>query len=199
MLSHSFEQMLPIATRVARVRSTAAIASGWMSRADFEELLQEGVIACWLAFAHYDPGRASIHTFFESVVANKLTSMFRRSRLVPAAEPDLSEICASGRTRSQFELRSDVMTVLSKATEADRQLAFALTEYSPSETSRKLNLARSTVYERMRKLRVLLGAAGLGPCSNARTHDMSGFKRRSRALSISRGMPDVKGEHVGAV
>ena len=47
--------------------------------------------------------------------------------------------------------------------EADRKFARLLMELTPTEISRTLGITRSTVYERMHRLRNHLTAAGLGP------------------------------------
>jgi DNA-directed RNA polymerase specialized sigma24 family protein len=63
------------------------------------------------------------------------------------------------------ELRIDVERLLGACSDGERRLALLLMEHSPSQASRMLGVARSTVHARMRRLRPWFIAAGLGPRS----------------------------------
>ncbi len=164
MLEATFEQAYPIAARVARVRATAAVVSGAIPVADREDFEQEGLAACWRALPHYDPARASLRTFVERVIASRIASLVRTARRAPArvalnaAGPHPA---ASG--MSAQELYADVERISSALERHDRQLILLLLEYSPAEAGRMLGLPRSTVHDRIIRLRRTLAAAGFVP------------------------------------
>ncbi len=164
MLEATFEQAYPIAVRAAQVRATAAVRSGAAQPADREDLQQEGLTACWLALPHFDSSRACLRTFIERVVAARLASVSRNARRVPphdslkAARPLLVDPEAAG-----IELRADVRHIVSSLQSRDRQLIFLLLDHSPAEAGRMLGLPRSTVHDRILRLRRRFVAAGYVP------------------------------------
>jgi RNA polymerase sigma factor (sigma-70 family) len=159
-----FLRALQFALRATQVRAAAAVACGAVSSADREDIEQEGLIACWRALPHFDPDRASLRTFVEHVVASHLASL-RRARLCrPRLQPlddDQHEVGSAW--AGDIELRSDVQRVLDGISDADRKLALVLAEHTPTEASRLVGVARSTVYERIRHIRGAFVDAGLCP------------------------------------
>jgi len=164
MRETTFEEVHPLALRVVGARARAAVASGVVPPADREDLQQEGLMACWRALPHFNPTRASLRTFIERVVSARMVSLHRarlcRLRFEPLDTDRYSSGCAGAQ---QIDLRSDVGRVLDTLRVADQQLACALIEHTPTEASRFLGMARSTVYERMRHLRTAFADAGLQP------------------------------------
>ena len=164
MVEATFEQAYPIAARAAKVRATAAVVSGAIPVADREDLQQEGLTACWRALPQFDPSRACLRTFIERVVAARLASVSRIARRVPphdsltAARPLLVDSEASG-----IELRADVRQIVSSLQSRDRQLILLLLDHSPAEAGRILGLPRSTVHDRILRLRRRFVAAGYAP------------------------------------
>jgi len=74
-----------------------------------------------------------------------------------------------GPEAAAFDLRSDVARVLSQLNFEDHRVAVALMEYSPAETSRKLMVARSTIYQHIGRLRTAFITAGItSNCSAGR-------------------------------
>jgi RNA polymerase sigma factor (sigma-70 family) len=174
MLKRTFEQAYPLARRAAQVRAAAAVLAGVVPGFEGEDLMQEGLIASWRAIPHYDAGRASLRTFVEHVVAKRLTSVVRCSRRRPASDPiELAPEPSVGPDVGSFEAVTDIGRVLASMADGERQLARLLMEYSPSQVSRLLGVARSTVYERIRKLRPHFVDAGFGP----QTHGGGGRHR----------------------
>lgn len=164
MVEATFEQAYPIAARAAKVRATAAVVSGAIPVADREDFEQEGLTACWRALPQFDPARASLRTFIERVIASRIASLVRAARRSPAhvalnaASPRLVDSEAEVQ-----ELYADVER-LSLAFEChDRRLILLLLEHSPAEAGRILGLPRSTVHDRIIRLRRRFVAAGFVP------------------------------------
>jgi RNA polymerase sigma factor (sigma-70 family) len=159
-----FERAYPLARRSAQVRARAAVAAGVIQPADREDVEQEAVFACWRAAAKFDPSRASVATFFEHVIARRIASVARGRRRLRAncsLEP-ASDHCADPAFHHR-ELRIDIERLLRACGGEEQRLARLLMEHTPTETGRILGVARSTVYERIQKLRPRFSAAGLGP------------------------------------
>ena len=154
MVEATFEQAYPIAVRAAKVRATAAVASGAIPVSDREDIEQEGVTACWRALSKYDPCRASLRTFIERVVANHITSLVRSARRTPVAlplteaPPQLADSDARG-----CEFRVDLERVSAEIAARDQQIVFLVLEHSPAEVSRMIGLSTSRVHQRLAGLR----------------------------------------------
>ncbi len=169
MVEATFEQAYPIAVRAAKVRATAAVISGAIPLADREDFEQEGLTACWRALPKFDPGRASLRTFIERVIASRISSLARAARQSPEHVPlqDAGpQPIDSG--ASAHEFRVDVERVASAFGCCDRRLVFLLLEYTPAEAGRMLGVSRSTVYDRILRLRPSFVAAGLVPNGDQR-------------------------------
>ena len=157
----TFEQAYPLAVRAAQVRATAAVLSGAIPSTDLEDCEQEGLTACWLALPRFDPARASLRTFVERVVANRIATLARAVRRVPihvqlSARGDwLVPSEAAGR-----EFHADVERLSMAFGAEDRQLVFLLLEHSPAEAGRMMGLPRSAVYHRILRLRGKFVKAG---------------------------------------
>jgi RNA polymerase sigma factor (sigma-70 family) len=160
----TFEMAYRLARRAAQVRATAAVRCGAVSQSDHEDLEQEGLLACWRALRHFDSSRAALRTFVEHVVATQLTTLERARRCRPRLQPFDEDRHQAGSTWAhEIELRSDVQRAVNRLSDADRQLALALIGHTPTEVSRLLGVARSTVYERIRHIRTQFVDAGLRP------------------------------------
>ena len=164
MVEATFEHAYPIAARAAKVRATAAVVSGAILVADREDIEQEGLTACWLALPQFDPARASLRTFIERVIASRIASLVRAARRSPAR---VSLTAAGPRPVDSEaevqELYADVERLSSAFECHDRQLILLLLEHSPAETGRMLGLPRSTVHDRILRLRRRFVAAGFVP------------------------------------
>jgi RNA polymerase sigma factor (sigma-70 family) len=164
MLETIFGQAYPLALRSAQIRSVAAVLSGTVPEFERDDLEQEGLLACWRALPRFDANRASLRTFVERVVAARITSLHRARHCRPRFQPLEDDQYPSGDAWTlEIELRADVHRVLASLRERDRRLALALTEHTPTEASRIVGLARSTVYERIRHIRTAFTDAGLRP------------------------------------
>jgi RNA polymerase sigma factor (sigma-70 family) len=156
------EEDLSTALKVARIRVRSAVRGRALPSAYRDDFVQELLIACWLASDKFDPSRASLRTFFECVIASRLASAIRTARRRPAMQPleSVPEFGVAPPTMI-FDLRSEVTRVLARLDVADRRVAVALMECSPAQASRNLNLARSTVYRHISRLRTSFIAAGI--------------------------------------
>ena len=164
MVEATFEQAYPIAARAARVRAAAAVGSGAIPVADREDFEQEGLTACWRALPQFDPARASLRTFIERVIASRIASLVRAARRSPASV----SLTAAGpqpvdSEAEVYELYADVERLSSAFECHDRQLILLLLEHSPAEAGRMLGLPRSTVHDRILRLRRRFVAAGFVP------------------------------------
>jgi RNA polymerase sigma factor (sigma-70 family) len=166
MLETAFQQAYPLALRSAQVRATAAVASGAIPIADREDIEQEALTACWRALPYFEPGRASLRTFIECIVATRVCSLVRSANRRPTLQTlDLNSGHGIDPEIHRHELRADIERLLKTISVRDRRLALLLMEHTPSEASRMLGVARSTIYERIQKLRTRFAGAGFGPRS----------------------------------
>ncbi len=162
MHESAFDQALPLALRAVQVRGAAAVATGRATAADREDVEQEALLGLWMALRHYDASRASLRTFLERVADKRFVSLLRRRRPVLIERLDGHRLAtADGIPAVQFKV--DFERVLAPLGDSDRMLALLLVDYGPTEISRMLGVARSTVYARMARLRRAFLEAGYGP------------------------------------
>jgi RNA polymerase sigma factor (sigma-70 family) len=154
----------PLAIRAAQVRARRAVASGEVPWFDGEDLQQEGLLAWWRKLPQFDPNRAGLRRYVELVISSRLASVRRARRRRPRLQPldEDHEYVGDGWAR-RIELRTDVRRVLATLQDSDRRLAVVLMTHTSTEASRLLGIARSTVYARIRRIRVVFVDAGLGP------------------------------------
>ncbi len=162
MADSNFRQAYRIALRAAQVRAVSAVVSGAIPVADQEDFEQEGVVACFRALPHFDPNRASLRTFIERVVATRLASVIRRTRRRPPSVPvsRLSGFPVAG-DADRREVRMSIDCVLATLGDEDRDLVRLLLEVSPAEAGRQLGIPRSTIHDRILRLRQRFTQAGL--------------------------------------
>jgi RNA polymerase sigma factor (sigma-70 family) len=164
MAEATFELAYPIAVRAARVRATAAVVSGVILLADLEDLEQEGLTACWRALPLFNPARASLRTFIERVIASRIASLVRTARRSPVRVPlNAAGPRPAGSGAEIQELYADVERLSSAFGGRERQLILLLLENSPAEAGRILGISRSTVHERILRIRRRFVAAGFVP------------------------------------
>jgi RNA polymerase sigma-70 factor (ECF subfamily) len=157
------EQALPMAMRAVQVRGAAAVATGRVTAADREDLEQEALLALWIALRHYDASRASLRTFLERVADKRFASVLRRRRSPVLIEHLDGHRLATADGIPAVQFHVDFERVLAPLDDPDRALALLLVEHGPTEISRMLGVARSTVYARMARLRRAFREAGYGP------------------------------------
>jgi len=161
MLEAVFLEAYAFARRAAKVRSAAAVAIGGLSAFDREDIEQEAMVGFWQALPRYDSSRACPRTYAELVVSTRIASALRAYNAWKRAVP-LDVLPTEVWEPAEFvDLRADVDRVLAGLNEQDRRLASVLVDHGPSEASRVLGVARSTVYERIDRLRDAFESAGL--------------------------------------
>ncbi|MBM3745717.1 MAG: sigma-70 family RNA polymerase sigma factor [Acidobacteria bacterium] len=159
----TFQQAYPMALRAAQVRSAAAVATAGLPAHEREDLEQEALMAVWRALPQYDPSRACLRTFIERVIASRFASLLRARRRQLTLVPLDGQHLVTRDGIPVVEFRNDLQRVVGSLAERDRRLTLRLMEHTPTETSRSLGIARSTVYEHLRRIRTAFVDAGLGP------------------------------------
>ena len=158
-----FHHALPLALRAVQVRAAAAVATGRATAADRKDLEQEALLGLWMALRRYDASRASLRTFLERVADKRFASLLRRRRGSLTVERLDGHRLATPDGIPAVQFHVDFERVLAQLTEADRTLARLLIDHGPTEISRMLGIARSTVYARIARLRRAFLEAGYGP------------------------------------
>lgn len=161
----ALEQALPFALRVVQVRAASAVATGRVTPADREDLEQEALLGLWTALRHYDASRARLRTFLERVADKRFASLLRRRRSPVVIERLDAHRFATADGIPAVQFHVDFERVLAPLDDSDRALALLLVDHGPTEISRMLGIARSTVYARMARLRRAFREAGYGPAA----------------------------------
>ncbi len=162
MVDTNFEPALPLALRAVQVRAAAAVAAGRAPAADREDLEQEALLGLWMALRHYDASRASLRTFIERVADKRFASVLRRRRSPVLIERLEGHRFATADGIPAVQFHVDFERVLAPLGDPDRTLARLLVDHGPTEISRVLGIARSTVYARIARLRRAFREAGYG-------------------------------------
>lgn len=153
----NFDLAYPLIRRAAHARLRGKLRLTTTDRQDWE---QEVLIAAWRALPQYDPTKAALRTFLERVIGNRLASLVRGRHRVPVfvglEDYHSIDLCEA----AQVELGRDVRTVVAQLPEPERRLATVLVSCTPAEASQRLGIARSTVYERIRRIRIAFELAG---------------------------------------
>ena len=158
-----FDQALPLALRAVQVRAAAAVGTGRVAAADREDLEQDALLGLWMALRRYDASRASLRTFLERVADKRFASLLRRRRKPIVIERLDGHRFASADGIPAFQFHVDFERVLAPLGDSERALALLLIDHGPTQISRMLGVARSTVYARIARLRQAFLTAGYGP------------------------------------
>jgi RNA polymerase sigma factor (sigma-70 family) len=154
-----FDRAHRLARRAAEVRS-----SGETLRyvdIDREDLVQEGLISVWTALDRFDISRASLRTFVERVVSNKIGSVLRRARTGKRTQPaTYRSLVESQRYFVSIELHLDLVRVLKTLGHQEQNVARLLEDHRPAEIARELRISRPAVYRCMDRIREAFAEAG---------------------------------------
>jgi RNA polymerase sigma factor (sigma-70 family) len=157
-----FEDTYALIRCAAGVRLAAAAKLTIITPADREDLAQELAMAAWRALRHYDSTRAGLRTFLDKVVANRFASLMRARRSQPRLEPLQDHLPAGLDGIPAVEFRADFQRVSGLLAETDCRLASYLMNHSPTQASRAFGIARSTIYQRLRRIRLAFENGGFG-------------------------------------
>ena len=162
MRDAGFDKAFPLALRAVQVRGAAAVATGRATAADREDLEQQALLGLWMALRHYDASRASLRTFLERVADKRFATLMRRRGSLTVERLDGHRVATPDGIPA-VQLHVDFERILAPLGDPDRKLALLLIDHGPTEISRMLGVARSTVYARMARLRRAFREAGYGP------------------------------------
>lgn len=157
-------QFLDRADRAIRFQVEAAARRLRLCQADAEDLCQNLWLHIWRTRHSFNPELGAASTFCERVVRNRLASLLRERRphLVPlndALELNYRDVPVD----DEVQKRLDHTRVLAALSPEQRRIATALRLFPPIQASRRLKMARSTLYLKIAELRVIYEAAGLAP------------------------------------
>lgn len=163
MLDENFQQVYPLALRAAAVHSAAFALTSFITAEDREDLQQEAAFQVWRALRRFDSRRGSLSTFVDRVVCNQVVSFVRHHRRwsLHAARLGGEAVCERC-PAALSDLRIDIARGLVSLPDKEREVALQLMEFPPAEVSRRLRIARSTVYNRMAHIQDQFEAIGLG-------------------------------------
>ena len=173
MHSLSFEDVFPIARKLARKKAVTLIGRCGLTPNDLDDIEGQLLLTFYVRFQKFDPKRASVRTFASRVMDKELVSILRRRLarcrehlLEPVPLEDLAELNGIATRneptllqRQQFWL--DVERALAPYSDRLRETAVALCWESPVELSRSLGRSRASIYYRIRRLRKAFNAAGI--------------------------------------
>ena len=167
----AFEQSYPVSSRIAAVQATRIARRQRLPDDLIEDLAQESLLSLWRSTPAFDEQRARWSTFAEHVVSNCLASRLRSmysGRSAHGKEDPLDgqrvvdPVCFD----VEVNLQRDVRRVLAGLSAFDRTVALSLTNYTAVETSRRLGVARATIYRSIDRLRSAFVDGGItGPVS----------------------------------
>ncbi len=163
------------ARSVIRRYAARLVGRDRVTRSDQHDLEQDLALDLLEHGSQFDPARAHRHTFVYRVIHNKATSIVRARRRLKRGHgvsfcrldesEDLTALAhdrvhrRSDQERRQMEL--DVVAVVSRLSVDVRDLCSRLKVDSPAETARQLDIPRSTLRGRLRKLRAEFKRAGM--------------------------------------
>ena len=176
---------LAIATKLVREFRATSQA---LQREEIDDLLQEVLLRWYYARGSHDPqGKASIRTYMNRVVRNKLIDLLREresdkqivniltlpsdiahgdesGRDTSEAEPDLPEQDETREHRdAEQSLHLDLARALAHLTPRQRELCRLLLEQDLTmvEVSQRLGVPRGTLYEELKHIRAVFAKLGL--------------------------------------
>ncbi|SHF40469.1 RNA polymerase sigma factor, sigma-70 family [Ruegeria intermedia] len=182
------QQLTDPTTRISRnirIRAARLARSGAVPGLDAEDIEQELRLDLIRRAKNFDPAKSSFDTFADRIVANRVatlasaTAAMRAERAMlcidaPVGDDDggltLSDVLPEAAALDPVDefliahgpgLRGDVGRLLAALCPATRQVAMAVSQLSISEAARALGVHRSTIYERLGRIRAIATEMGL--------------------------------------
>jgi DNA-directed RNA polymerase specialized sigma24 family protein len=176
----TLDQALPVVRNLAERKANAFVRRCRLAIDEREDVESQLVLTFITRWPKFDSERASVRTFASRLMDNELLSILRyrlagrRRHIVCGGflrdEDDadfgdgLAGLSITPRTLvEQQHFWLDIERALVPLPEVLLETAHALCWHTPTELGRVLGRSRTIVYERMRRLREALLAAGIGP------------------------------------
>jgi DNA-directed RNA polymerase specialized sigma24 family protein len=177
----TLDQALPVVRNLAERKANAFVRRFGFTINEGEDVQSQLLLSFLSRWPKFDSEMACIRTFASRVMDNELVSILRyrlagrRRHIVcgvflrDKGDADFGDACLAGLSitprafTEQQNFWFDIERALVPLPEVLLETAYALCWYTPSELSRVLGRSRTIVYERMRRLREALLAAGIGP------------------------------------
>jgi RNA polymerase sigma factor (sigma-70 family) len=177
------------ARRAAEVHTASAIHARRLQIDDREDVIQDALLGLCYQIGRFDPARSSIRTFVEHVVQSRITSALRRqSAIKRRIQEPLPMLGGALRFDLSTEVQTDVLRALAQLSPHDRMVAMMLVEMSPAAAARSLQIARSTLYIAIARIRAVFVEAGLYPSAGRTnsTRTLEPKRLRTRATAAPR-------------
>jgi DNA-directed RNA polymerase specialized sigma24 family protein len=177
----TLDQAIPVVQNLAQRKAGAFVRRCGLPIDESEDVESQLVLTCIAGWPKFDSEMAGVSTFASRVMDNELVSILRyrlagrRRRIAPGASRRDQDGADFGdgslaqpsitprRLAEQQHFWLDIERALMPLPKVLLETAYALCQYTPSELSLVLGRSRTIVYERMRRLREALLAAGIGP------------------------------------
>lgn len=173
----SLDPYIDYATRYAKRKASQLAGHFGFSKSDRADIVQELLFDLMRRWPKYDPTRGEPHVFIRRVLWARVSTLIKQKRALKRQfdyeaatldEEAEEEVTTSFRTglpqridQEYADLATDVATVLAKLTAEERELCERLQSQTLSEIARELGVPRSTLADRVEKLRSRFEDAGL--------------------------------------
>jgi RNA polymerase sigma-70 factor (ECF subfamily) len=173
---NSLEKYLDYATRYAKRKANQLVDHFGFSKSDRADIVQELMLDLVRRWSKFDPSRGKPQVFIRRVLWARVSTLIKEKRALkrqfdfesaPLTEAD-NEVTTSFRSglperidQEYADLAFDVATVLAELSDEDRDLCERLQSQPLAEIARELGIARSTLADRVQKLRCRFEQAGL--------------------------------------
>ena len=181
MADVTLDQALPVVRNLAQNKANAFVRRFGFTIDEGEDVQSQLLLSFLSGWPKFDSEIACVSTFASRVMDHELASILRyrlagRRRHIVCGEflRDNGDgefgdgrlaalFITPGRLAEHQHFWLDIERALVPLPEVLLETARALCSYNPSELGRKLGRSRTIVYQRMRRLREALLAAGIGP------------------------------------
>ena len=147
------EENYPTLRRRVRHHASAVCWELQLPSSDRKDYEQEAYLEIWIKLRYFDSSRGSLLTFIEHVLANRMRSLIRARRRWEQRRDGGVEKLAVEPDYSAFERERDLENISAKLSSEDRRLFELLRRSSPTQVSRHIGVARSTLYSLLFRIR----------------------------------------------
>lgn len=160
-LSRVFEQAYPLARRAAASRGHAVAARLGDAAVSPEDIVQEVLLAVWIALRFFDDRKSSLRTFVEYIAAASVVTVIRRASTKGRRRP--AQAVDEGPEPSYdepFDLCLDIRSLLLDLSTADSKIACLLMHNHVADAARRLGVSRPALYRGVTRIRAAFCSAG---------------------------------------